>query len=87
MNVERSHQGEARKLVEQDRHVVGYSPEGMPLNAAGRIVLTPMMRLEGYHLMDDGSIAKKSRRGRLNPLPAGDGSVRSDHRALDEAVA
>jgi hypothetical protein len=40
----------------------------MPLNAAGEIVLTPMMRLEGYYMMDNGSVGKRSRLARQGRL-------------------
>ncbi len=65
MNVQLNPPKDARRS-EQDRVVVGHSPDGMPLNAAGRIVLTPMMRLEGYHLTDDGLLRKKSHRHGTN---------------------
>jgi hypothetical protein len=68
MNVQRSPRRDARKSVEQDRVVVGYSPDGMPLNAAGEIVLTPMMRLEGCYMMDNGSVGKRSRLARQGRL-------------------
>ncbi len=53
----------ARKTTRQDRVIVGHTFDGMPVNAAGEIVLTPMMRLEGYYLVADGSIAKKTPNG------------------------
>jgi len=48
------------KSIRPDRIVVGYRFDGMPVNAAGDIVLTPLMRLEGYREMDDGQIAKRT---------------------------
>ena len=62
MNVQRSPRRDAPGIAEQDRLVVAYTHDGMPLNAAGRIVLTPMMRLEGYYVMGNGFIGRKSRR-------------------------
>lgn len=62
MDVQQSPRRGALKIAEKDRLVVAYSPDGMPLNAAGRIVLTPMMRLEGYYVMGNGFIGRKSRR-------------------------
>ena len=49
----------ARKTVRHDRVVVGHRFDGMPVNAAGEVVLTPLMRLERYYLLDDGQVAKR----------------------------
>ena len=62
MDVQPISRRDARKIAGQDRLVVAYTHDGMPLNAAGRIVLTPMMRLEGYYVMGNGFIGRKSRR-------------------------
>jgi hypothetical protein len=50
----------ARNTVRQDKVVVGHRFDGMPVNAAGEVVLTPLMRLERYYLTDDGHVAKKA---------------------------
>lgn len=71
MNVQLTPPKDARR-IEPDRVVVGHRPDGMPLNAAGRVVLTPMMRLEGYYVMGDGLLGKRSRRDLPNPLPGDD---------------
>ena len=52
----------ANKTARQDRVVVGYRFDGMPVNAAGEVVLTPLMRLERRYAIDDGQLGKKRAR-------------------------
>ncbi len=50
----------AHKTARQDKVVVGYRFDGMPVNAAGDVVLTPLMRLERRSLTDVRRLAKQT---------------------------